>query len=413
MLVADWKKLSPHPDDVLDTLILAAQAGDWESIQNARSAGIFDLEYGARERALCVVAALSILDHKPSAAIAVEAAQGSFHDWIRGEDKLDRNRILYEAVRNEFFLPRTCKTLLDADADPYSHGTGQNVGDDCLNALFVRGNLDQELTLLKILFGDEPITTSAQLPARFSFASGEHSNLLQICARVSRFDLVDWLHGRLVPGSGAKDILLDLGDKVLQHLWLDVNGAAALQVGMGPPGDGTEVSSALAYLAAGAELRDPDMWPKVARTIVGAEEEREKQVPLIDWIVSHSYPMMPSSDARIRRRVRTPRILHAFFKHDAISVDERLGDGRTLLMCAARQGEPSWVAYLLEKGADPLLTTDGKTASQLALEGAQPECAQMIDAFVARRAISRVLGQSRDRDQHDVNAPPMPTRGAP
>lgn len=387
-----WQEIhATKPADVANAVFGVAGQGDWEGIQNAKVAGVFSSGVDRLMLARRMAGAFSILDHASSSSSKFASILSDLQEWLNNVNPSIKNRTLYEAVRAPAFLPRACQALIDAGADPYVH----EAGDDCLNSLLVRSNLDEELAMMKVLYGDGPISHPNQLPERFSFGDSDHNNLLQLCARIHRFDLVNWLHGRLVPESDAMNILLEMGDKVLQHLWLDASGASALNAGMGPPGDGTEVTNALVYIAAGAQFRDPAMWHRVARTRVRAEEECEKPVTLIDWVMSHSYPMIASSDARLRRRVRTLPILHAFFKHGAISVDERLEDGRTLLMCAARQGEHSWVAYLLEKGADPLLTTDGKTASQLAIEGAQPESSQMIEAFVAKRAISRVLEQSR------------------
>lgn len=406
--VEQWIRLNTSANgSVKHVLKDVAERGEWQSILNAHEAGLFAPEVASELRVERLVSAFSVLDSVYLDPALKPTVFELLRDLLEDTPQQDKDVMLVQATRDKAFLLETCRALIKLGGDPYAPAPEDKQNNSCINSIFIRGNDQQGLLLLGVLFGDGPITSPDQLPARFSSGSGqwaEQLNLLEQCSLVSRFDLTDSIVARIVPGSAGENILFDLGDKVMKRLWLEPDGkdriGAVFNV---PTAKSADVSRAIHYLAVGAKLRDPAMWSKVAHK--NLRDENETVLQLIDWIASDiDKPAFKQSAAATSRRKSTPRILDVFFEHGAVSVDEIILDRKSLLMHAAAQNEPSWVAHLLERGADPSLKSAcgrGKkeySASEIAAANGAPECTQMIDAFIAKRAISQVLDRSRQPD---------------
>jgi ankyrin repeat protein len=69
---------------------------------------------------------------------------------------------------------------------------------------------------------------------------------------------------------------------------------------------------------------------------------------------------------------------------EGADVNETTENDYSLLMCAAQNGAVENVLCLLSAGADAMVESLGKTASELAREEDEGEIADIIDAYVHR-----------------------------
>lgn len=407
--IKEWKHLqSGEPADVVDALFACARNGDWVSIQAARKAGMFSPGLEPSARAHRMAATLSILDvakldHKERTDITA-----TLQKWVKGAMQEEKDRTLFHIATLSSYSPNAFAAALGAGADPYAPAPLSRQGEECLTAILMRHEADEALGLMKIAYGDEPITHPSQLPDRFSAGPWQSAqvNLLERCARVYRYDFVDWIRERIVPDSPGEEILFNLGDKTLSLLGFRANGEDIFRWHHSAPvATNTDVVQGIGQLAAFPKFRDEAFWQQIACRPLRTVDDEE--FSLLAWISTDlTEPEFDNSSAGVLRRARTPRILDAFFEHSAIKVDERIRDDMTLLMHAAAQGESTWVEFLLEKGADhSLKATSGPgekawTASQLATNRGYRDCAQLIDAFAAKQAISRAITQSRQPMQN-------------
>jgi hypothetical protein len=406
LTIEDWKAVdAAEPTDVAEALYSAANKGDWASIVQAKNANMFVPEVEHSLRTLRYVAALSILDSAALAPAQRETIGATLQEWLKDVEPGVKNFMLFRAIDPPRYFPNACKALLQAGADPYDPGPANRPSDTCLNLIFILRDQARALELMNLLFGGEPLSHPDQLPARFVSGTGawaENLNLLEMCGQVHRFDLVDSILARIVPGTEGENIRTDLGDKVLDRLWMNSDGSDRPGKMMRLPVVGSvDVARAITYLSAGAKLRSPELLQKIAHRTIATTDGKEAR--FIDAIASDlTRQDFKNSAAAVSRREKMPRILDTFLEHGAVQVDEFILDGKTMLMHAAVQDEPTWVQYLLEKGADPMVTTaprgrkKARKAAELAASAGSHECAQMIDAFLAKEAISRVLTKARE-----------------
>lgn len=240
------------------------------------------------------------------------------------------------------------------------------------------------------------------MPERFAVSNNpaEQLRMLEQCARAYRYDLVDRIHEGITPGNGRDQALVSMGDKILASLALNAAGEPVLgKQGGGLDALSKEAFDAVAYLAANPKFRERSLWKKVAERQMTFDDDT---FSLLEWIATDlTEPEFQNSATANERRQRTLRILASLLEHDAINVNARIREGMTLLMHAAAQGEAAWIEFLLERGADPLLKdapgrgSKARTAAQIATDNGYEECAQLMDAFVARQAISRVIDDAR------------------
>lgn len=402
--IKDWKDLhNAEPTDVVAALFFSARDGDWESIQAASRAGMLSPTLDSRIRVQRMAVAASILDSAVLPDVQKSAVKATLQKWVKGFKQDDRDAILFHCATHSPFSPEGFSAVLEAGADPYAPGPADRSGEECLLAIMMTGDIGHTKELMVRAYGGGPITHRDMLPSRFAPSphEGGQLNLLERCARVHRYDLTDWIHSRIVPGTQGEEILLDLGDKVIAALGFRPDGADVYAMHHSQPvADDTDTSYALRYLAAKPRLRDPSLWENIAKRPMRTRDE--ENFSLIDWIATDlSEPKSGNSASMKTRRERMPRILDQFIEHGVVDLDARVRWDKTLLMHAALQGETDWVEYLLEKGVDvsiksiPSAGGQAYTAAELAANAGHGKCAQMINAFAASKAISRVISESR------------------
>lgn len=394
---AAWKLIEKTDPSVVVPLVKGfAKAGDTESLTAAMDAWM-SRPKNSDERGRRLHAVLSILD-QPGKSPG-EDVKALLKRWMRGVPPGVRQQTLTAIIDTGEALPEACEALVKAGADPYDYTSSTSSGKLTCPVFQVFDYPEREMVmLLKVLVGDTPITNEDQLPRFLERRAGMKPeaklNLLEYAAEQMQYETVDWLLSRIDPHSEAKNLLFALGDLALE----DIESARKqtnMRSNLGPLIMPSTFGSLYTHLAAGAQFRDADTWLDVANARTYGRGGTTSETLL--------HALTSEADSATMAPVRM-RVVKTLLANARVDINRRGSNEKTMLHEAVDKRDLSLAQLLLEHGADPARKS-GECAYPLgamtpldrARELGLGDIIPMLEAVVAKNAISAVLDRARNR----------------